>query len=259
MAAVVSARLVGVTTAQADDPAAAFGLVPGGTGEVVAVIDGDTVALTDGSEVRLVGIQAPKLPLGRPGFETWPLAEEAKGALEALILEKEVVLGYGGRRTDRHRRHLAHLFDRDGTWIQGALLERGLARVYSFADNRELIAEMLARERVARADGRGIWSHAFYAVRTADTAAEVVDRFALVEGVVEDTAVVRGRRYINFGEDWRTDFTVTFDSSTAPLFEESGLDIATLEGRAIRVRGWVEWYNGPLIEITHPEQIETDP
>jgi micrococcal nuclease len=29
-----------------------------------------------------------------------------------------------------------------------------------------------------------------------------------------------------------------------------------LNGKTIRVRGWVRNYNGPLIEITHPQQIE---
>ncbi len=47
---------------------------------------------------RLVGIQAPKLPLGRPGFSTWPLAWEAKRALERLVLGQRVTLSFGGRR-----------------------------------------------------------------------------------------------------------------------------------------------------------------
>ena len=71
------------------------GLVPGGAGRVVEVIDGDTVILEDGREVRLVGIQAPKLPLGRAGYPTWPLAPEAKTALERLALAQEVTLGFG--------------------------------------------------------------------------------------------------------------------------------------------------------------------
>src|SRR5262245_858154 len=52
-------------------------LAPGGEAEVSEIIDGDTLRLDDGREVRLVGTQAPKLPLGRPNFPTWPLAEEA--------------------------------------------------------------------------------------------------------------------------------------------------------------------------------------
>ena len=43
----------------------------------VEIVDGDTLILADGREVRLVGIQAPKLPLGRKNFRTWPLADEA--------------------------------------------------------------------------------------------------------------------------------------------------------------------------------------
>ncbi|MDE0387035.1 MAG: thermonuclease family protein, partial [Defluviicoccus sp.] len=45
---------------------------------VDAAIDGDTVALESGVEVRLVGIQAPRLALGRAGLRDWPLAAEAR-------------------------------------------------------------------------------------------------------------------------------------------------------------------------------------
>jgi hypothetical protein len=40
------------------------------------------------------------------------------------------------------------------------------------------------------------------------------------------------------------------------VFRSDGIDIAAYEGRRIRVRGWVEYWNGPMIEVTHPEQIE---
>ena len=60
-------------------------LADGGVATVAGVIDGDTVRLDDGRQVRLVGIQAPKLPLGRPEFEPWPLADAAKAALAGLI------------------------------------------------------------------------------------------------------------------------------------------------------------------------------
>ena len=61
-------------------------LVEGETGLVASVVDGDTLVLDSGLEVRLVGMQAPKLPLGRPDFTAWPLAEEAKTALERMAL-----------------------------------------------------------------------------------------------------------------------------------------------------------------------------
>lgn len=242
----------------------ADGLQPGGSAGVVEVVDGDTLVLDDGREVRLVGIQAPKLPLGRAGFATWPLAEEAREALAELTAGRRVGLSYGGAQRDRHGRALAqlHVLDgpRAGLWLQGEMLARGLARVYSFPDNRALVAEMLALERAARAARRGIWADPWYRVLTpAELAREpfrALGSFQIVEGRVMDAAVVKKRGYLNFGDDWKTDFTVALDPAALRLFEATGLSPDAYQGRRIRVRGWVKSFNGPLIDATHPEQIE---
>lgn len=235
-------------------------LTAGPRARVRAVVDGDTIVLAepiDGADqVRLVGIQAPKLPLGRRGFRTWPLAAEAKAALEALVLGKAVDLAFGGRRLDRHGRLLAHLFAADGTWVQGALLRTGMARVYSFSDNRSRIAGLLAEERAARAARRGIWGHPFYAVRDVADLGHHLSTFQVVEGRVIAAARVKGTIYLNFGDDWRTDFTVRLKSQARRLFRGAGIDPLTLQGRRVCVRGWLRRYNGPLIDATHPEQIE---
>ncbi|MSO71269.1 MAG: thermonuclease family protein [Alphaproteobacteria bacterium] len=228
----------------------------GGAAIVVAVTDGDTLTLDDGREVRLVGIQAPKLPLDRPGFVTWPLAEAAKSALEARALGKTVRLAYGGAHLDRYGRTLAHLYLDDGTWVQGAMLEAGMARVYSFADNRALVPAMLALEGGARREKRGVWADPYYAIVPAERVRGQLDRFALVEGKVLSARVVDGRGYLNFGPDYRSDFTVSIASSDRREFERAGFAIPSYAGRRVRVRGWVELLNGPMIEATHPEQIE---
>jgi endonuclease YncB( thermonuclease family) len=234
----------------------AAGLVADGTGRVIEALDGDTVRLADGSEVRMVGLQAPKLALGRPDFEDWPLADAAREAIEALTLGETVTLAFGGRRIDRHGRHLAHLFLEDGTWVQASLLDQGMARVYSFVDNRTIVTTLLSYERAARAAGRGIWGDPWYAVRTVDEIGDDLDTFQLVEGRVLSADRVNGRGYLNFGADWKTDFTLTLDRDALRLFDGEGIDFEALEGRRIRARGWVEYFNGAMIEITHPEQIE---
>lgn len=233
-------------------------LEPGGSGLVVEVIDGDTVVLDDGREVRLVGTQAPKLPLGRPNFPTWPLADAAKLALEDLVLGQEVFLGYGGREMDRHGRVLAHLFRaEDDAWVQGAMLADGMARVYTFPDNRSMIPDMLALERAARAAEQGIWALDYYSVRDAESLDQLEeDTFQLVEGRVVEVAAVRNRTYLNFGVDYRTDFTIVIDRDDIDAFEEAGFDLESLAGQHVRVRGWIDSYNGPMIAVTHPEQIE---
>ena len=232
------------------------GLEPGGGGVVQRVVDGDTLVLEDGTEIRLVGIQAPKLPLGRPNFRAWPLAAEAKAALQEMALGRRVELRYGGRRLDRHGRRLAHLYGDGGRWLQAELLRRGLARVYTFRDNRALAARMLALEAEARAARRGIWGLRFYRPLNLEEARQHIGSFQLVEGRVLETAVVRGRAYLNFGADWRSDFTISISPRDRHQFVADGIDPTGFSGRRVRVRGWLKSYNGPMIDVSHPEQIE---
>ena len=102
----------------------------------------------------------------------------------------------------------------------------------------------------------GIWRNPFYAVRQAEPAMIPRDGFELVEGRVRDVTTVRGRTYINFGDDWKSDFTLSVAPKVRRLFEREGYVLENLEGLTIRARGWIKSYNGPMIELTHPEQIE---
>lgn len=228
----------------------------GEQGRVIEIVDGDTVVLNTGLEIRLVGVQAPKLPLGRPGFVPWPLADEAKSFLSNLVLGRELTLSYGGRDRDRYDRALAHLHLPDGTWVQEALLRAGMARVCSFADNRTCVDELLQFERAGRAAGHGMWSDPWYRVRSGPDTFNLIDSFQVVEETVVSAAIVRRRAFLNFGEDYRTDFTVTIAPKDLKLFEAAGIDLAALSGRTVRVRGWIQAYNGPNIVLTHPEQLE---
>lgn len=232
-----------------------------GSADVVRVVDGDTVVLSDRREVRLVGIQAPKLALGRPGFKSWPLSEIAKRELEAIGLDRGASLYTATTAVDRHGRTLAHMVvdGTDGTpsvWAQQHMLENGLARVYTFADNRALAEPLLAFEAVAREARLGIWANDFYAVRNVNNVGHDIDTFQLVEGLVMNAAKVGKRIYLNFGPVWRTDFTVLLSAGALKMFEQGGIDPLTWRGKWLRVRGWVKERNGPLIDVDHPERIE---
>ena len=114
---------------------------------------------------------------------------------------------------------------------------------------------MLARERQARRARLGIWALDYYAVRTPAEAENHIGSFQLVEGRVVDAAIVRRRGYINFGVDWRSDFTIAIRPRDRKLFGPEGEDILSFKGRIVRVRGWIKSFNGAMIEATHPEQI----
>jgi micrococcal nuclease len=233
---------------------------PGGI--VTSVTDGDTVILDDGRVVRMIGTQAPKLPLDRPDFPTWPLAPEAKAALEAIALNQPVRLGFGGEAMDRYGRVLAHVFiagPEGEIWAQQAMVAKGLARVYSFPDNRACLDLLFAAEGRARLAGLGIWADPYYSTRAANAPGDLLARaghYELVEGRVLLAEQSGGRVYLNFGRFWKEDFTAVIEAPALRLFAEAGMDPLVLENALVRIRGWVDDRDGPRIEVTHPEQIE---
>jgi hypothetical protein len=89
-----------------------------------------------------------------------------------------------------------------------------------------------------------------------DVLAGLAQSYEVVEGRIETVAEVRGRTYLNFGRNWRRDFTVTVAGDAAKLFNGQNEGLAGLKGRLVRVRGWIENVNGPSINLTHPEQLE---
>ena len=253
---------VAVTLMGAPLAAACEGLRDGPKGTVTQIVDGDTLMLDNGLIVRLIGIQAPHLALGRDGLIDWPKATESKQALSDLTLGKPVLLRYGGEEKDRYGRLLAQLFVTGGAadfWVQQQMLQAGWARVYSFPDNRACLPDLFAAEIKARTQRLGIWSDAYYRVRRADRPADFAQlsgHYELAEGRVLQSEKTGGRVYLNFGRYFKEDLTAVIESPALKLFAAEQLDPLKLGGALVRVRGWVDLKDGPRITITHPEQIE---
>lgn len=222
---------------------------------VAAVLDGDTIALKDGRIVRLAAIMAPKQGQA-PTARRDALAAASRDALATLVLGRSVGLAPVAATPDRYGRMRAHVVGEDGEWIQAALVVQGFARVATTPDARAGAAPLLTIEARARAAGRGLWAHRAFRVIPVEAASRAVGSFQIVEGRVRSAERRGGRVWLNFGTDWREDFSVLIAPSPRRLFVEAGLDPAGLAGTMIRVRGWIASRNGPLIEATHPEQIE---
>ena len=95
-----------------------------------------------------------------------------------------------------------------GLNINNEMLARGLARVRPEEEADEAARVLLELEATARDARLGIWDHAYYAVRPAEAVSPgATGSFQIVEGVVVDAAAVSGWLYLNFGPDYRTDFT----------------------------------------------------
>lgn len=212
----------------------------------VAIVDGMTFDTADGRRVRLSALQAPA---------TAPFGAKAKDRLTALLEGKAVGLAFADAGADRHGRLLAHVFA-DGAWIQSALIAEGLARVATRPDMRRCAPALLADEAAARAAKRGLWNDPTYAVRNPNNLDADIGTFQLVEGKVLSAKVSRDRMFLNFGSDYRTDFTVTIARRDAKRMAKEGTSPETYQGKTIRVRGWLTRLNGPELEVTHREQIE---
>jgi hypothetical protein len=76
-----------------------------------------------------------------------------------------------------------------------------------------------------------------------------------VAGRVVQVATTKALTYLNFGRDWRSDFTAGIAARLIRDNPELEGTLAALEGKTIEVRGWIEYRNGPFIEVEDPSQI----
>ncbi len=226
-------------------------------GRVAYVYSGDSFTLEDGRRVRLGSIEAPRP--ARSGVRAQPLSDVARTALQRRILGKTV--HFAEAVPDRFSRVRAQVFIHDDTvnkdlWVQGNMILRGLARVRTWRDDHARASGLLALEARARSAKRGLWAHAFYAVRTPQSVGAAIGSFQIVEGRVVDAARIRGRVYLNFGADWRKDFTISIAPKDSKSFARAGINLDGLSGALVRARGLIRARNGPILYLDHPQALE---
>ena len=251
-------------TKSSADPLACAGLEAGPKRTVTRIIDGETVTLDDGSQLRLIGALAPRAIDVGAEPSLWPMEVAAREELRALLVGRSIEIAYGGERTDRHGRLQAQVFWREDDkrhWAQGHMLEQGLARAHTLAGNRACATELLGAERTAREAKRGLWGEAAYQVRRADRPSELARysaTFQVVEGRIVRVAEVRGVIYLNFDADWRQGFSVSLRRADRNLLGEFAERPKALEGASVRVRGWIEQRLSPTIDLSSAGLIELE-
>jgi micrococcal nuclease len=119
------------------------------------VTDGDTIVLTDGRKVRYIGINAPEIEHDDQKAE--PFASEAKSLNQKLVYRKNIRLEFDRERYDRYGRLLAYVYLRDGSFVNAELLTRGCAFYLYQAPNLKYDPILLAAQRDAMSQKRGIW------------------------------------------------------------------------------------------------------
>lgn len=118
------------------------------SGRVKRVIDGDTFHMTDGTKVRLVGINTPE--------KGTPLCPEATEALRRMVADREVTLAFDVERTDQYGRTLAYVYVGD-LFVNAEQARLGLAYFYEWKPNTRHSDLIRKLQREAREAGRGLW------------------------------------------------------------------------------------------------------
>ncbi|MFO1069243.1 MAG: hypothetical protein U1E14_12040 [Geminicoccaceae bacterium] len=135
----------------------------------------------------------------------------------------------------------------------------GLALVHPDADAAAAMV-LLPLEAAARAARRGHWGDGTWRVQ--DAAGRIRGQagdLVLVEGTVVAVGWAGDRLYLNFGTDRSTDVTARVERSALPAVAAGGVDPEALAGRRARLRGWLAFAGGPLLELTGPAQLELLP
>ncbi|QYJ82811.1 thermonuclease family protein [Shewanella aegiceratis] len=132
-----------------------------------SVIDGDTLMLEDGRQLRLIGIDSPEIDRHYPELSE-PFANRARNFLaERLLPGQKLKLAFDRKRLDPQGKTLAYAYTQEGEHLQEMMLSQGYAkaRVYQNDYFWQCLANI---ERQARQDRRGLWSHKSYQAKSPD-------------------------------------------------------------------------------------------
>lgn len=221
-------------------------------GIVSEILKADLIRLNTGSLYVLDNIRVPSL-----------YNDQALAWLKTHLLNQSIKLyvtssDLDAAARDRMGNIFAHAVLDTNTaarWVQGDMVADGIAWADSSAANRTSLTELLAIEEDARSKLHGFWSNPGMRVRKADSIGGDRNQFMIITGTPVETANKKNVYFANFGTDWKTDFTISLTKENSRNFP-SGFNIESLKDKPLRIRGWVFEKNGPMIELTHPEQFE---
>jgi micrococcal nuclease len=117
--------------------------------EVSQIIDGDTIRLSNGEKVRLIGINAPE--------QGQPFYNEATEKLRELIGDEPVTLEKDVDDEDQYGRLLRYIYVNE-TFVNVEMVRQGFAISYPFSPNTKYTDKFEEAQEDARISQIGIWS-----------------------------------------------------------------------------------------------------
>ncbi len=137
--------------------------------QVVRAIDADTLELSGGERVRLIGIDTPESRYnsklyrdakrtGEPPDGILAMGKLAHRFTKDLVEGKKVRLEFDVQQRDRYGRLLAYVFLEDSTFVNAEIVKQGYAQIMTVPPNVKYKDLFLRLQKEAREDGRGLWA-----------------------------------------------------------------------------------------------------
>ncbi len=213
--------------------------------------------ISDVSDKLEISIENSQIILELPYIYIPPdLFPDSLKKIKELTIHKDFYFAFADDKPNRHGNFNAVITSKgDKESLQEILLENGLALAY-FIENTKNNKIIFNAEQKARNSKKGIWQH----TNTLKSSAIINDykedlgEFAIVEGKPKHIYISKKNTFINFGDDWKTDFSIEFENKL--LKKSTDFSAKDLIGKTIRVRGWLEDYNGPFMKIFTVANVE---
>lgn len=118
------------------------------TFRVMRVIDGDTIVIDTGEQVRYIGIDTPEI--GQK------YAFEASQRNSDLVLNTKIILERDVLYKDRYNRILGYVWV-DGMMVNDELLKEGLAKTLTIPPDTKYVYRFNSSEEYAKIHKLGLW------------------------------------------------------------------------------------------------------
>lgn len=233
-------------SAKASDPASEPQMI---VDHVIGVNAFPVLSLKSGRTFVLSGIERPSTD-PNPKLNLSP----SLNWMADQILDRRVIIQPSGHNYDFLGRIHGLVKIKGQDWINLQLLRSGRARAQATAGFIAHFNQMLEAEIDARKNQRGNWADRTFRIYDTHQYDGPNRGFIIAEGKVLKISKRKNYIYINFGTDWRQDFTIGIWRSKNH-FDSKTLKFTGWEGKKVQIRGHVEQWNGPFIKLTQPHHL----
>lgn len=218
------------------------------------VFDGDTLQLSDGRKIRLLGINTPEVQHFSHAPDAGGL--EAKQWLTQKLLHQSVRLVTDSENFDKYARTLAHVFTQSDEHINASLVAQGWAALSIYPPNLLYSSELESAQNHAEQQHLGIWNMAAYAPISMTEVAALAENdpgylqhWLRLQGRLQSVRYTAKSVYLEF----LPHISARIEQRWLKLFP----DLKSYMGKNLELRGWLNKRQGQFtLLIRHPSAIK---